>query len=261
VAGVTITVNKRISSNGLTGFGLETGNAAGLTLTADPTGVAGNVMRAYIHKDDALAGGSHRSEASVSGVLTAVGAMGWYWWETFIPANWIVGGNEAIIWQVHDTPDGGDPVRAPPLAMTVVGDVLRLDSAAAVSGVDDNQVKRLGIWSEPLAKQLGKWVRWDLQVMWNYTSGGAMNLWRNRRKVYVDTAAKNCFNDVLGLYAKFGVYVPAGLAAAIPDREVYHRGLIVGDNAYSTFNGFSAASGSSATELETVMAVGVAVGT
>jgi len=249
---MTITKAGRIASNGLTGYGQETGNAAGLTLVSDPTGVAGNVLKAYLHKDDALAGGSHRSEVSTSGITVAVGAQGWYWWETYIPADWTVGGNEAVIWQVHDTADGGDPARSPPLFCQVEGSSVTLNSVAAVSGVDDNQVKRLGIWSQPLTRQLGRWVSWVARVTWNYTSGGALTVWKDRRKIFSEAAYKNCFNDVAGLYPKFGVYVPVGLDSAIPSRTVYHRGMVTGDNAYATFDAFMAAAGSTDTELEMV---------
>lgn len=249
---MTITKAGRIASNGLTGYGQETGNASGLTLVADPTGAAGGVLKAYLHKDDALAGGSHRSEVSTSGILVAVGAQGWYWWETYIPGDWVAGGNEATLWQVHDTADGGDPARSPPLFCQVEGDSITINSVAAVSAGDDNQVKRLGIWNQPLSKNVGRWVSWVVRATWNYTSGGALTVWKDRRMVFSESAYKNCFNDVAGLYPKFGVYVPVGLDSEISSRTVYHRGMVTGDNAYSTFDAFMAAAGSADTELESV---------
>lgn len=249
---MTITFSGRTAASGLTGYGLETGNAAGLTLVADPTGAAGNVLRAYLHKDDALAGGSHRSEASTSLILAPIGAVAWYWWETFIPADWTVSGNESVIWQVHDTADGGDPIRSPPLLCQLSNGFVNVDSAAAISGVSDNQVNRLGVWKEPLAKQVGRWVSWVVGVTWNYTSSGALTVWRDRRMVFSETGQKNCFNDVAGLFPKFGVYVPNGLSVAIPSRTVYHRGMVTGDAAYSTLNQFMSAAGAGVTELESV---------
>ena len=249
---MTITFAGRIASNGLTGYGQETGNVAGLSVVADPAGVAGNVLLSYLHMDDALAGGSHRSEVSTSLIKVAVGAQAWYWFETWIPADWTAGGNEAIIWQVHDSADGGDPARSPPLFCQVEGDLITLNSVAAVSGVDDSQVKRLGVWSETLTNQLGRWVSWVVLATWNYTSGGALTVWKDRRKIFTEAAYKNCFNDVAGLYPKFGIYVPVGLDSEIPSRTVYHRGMVTGDNAYATFNAFMSAAGSTDTELEMV---------
>ena len=78
---MTITFAGRIASNGLTGYGQETGNVAGLSVVADPAGVAGNVLLSYLHMDDALAGGSHRSEVSTSLIRAAVGSQAWYWFE------------------------------------------------------------------------------------------------------------------------------------------------------------------------------------
>lgn len=254
---MTITIAKRTATNGLAGYDLETGNRSGLTLVTDPAGESGEVLRSYLHGDDALSGGSHRSELSVPAVTAPIGAVAWYWFETYIPSDWVAGGNEAIYWQVHDTPDGGDAVRVPPLAMTIVDDLVRLDSAAATSAGDDTQVKRIGIWSEALHKHVGRWVSWVVMATWNYTSSGALKVWRDRRLVFVETGQKNCFNDVAGLYPKLGVYVPSGLDSEIPSRTIYHRGLVVGDNAYSTFDGFMAAAGSSDRERETLAAASV----
>lgn len=249
---MTITFAGRIASNGLTGYGQETGNVAGLSVVADPAGVAGNVLLSYLHMDDALAGGSHRSEVSTSLIRAAVGSQAWYWFETYIPADWVVGGNQAVIWQVHDTADGGDAARQPPLLCQVDEAYLTIDSTAATSAGDDTQVKRLAIWKEPLAGQVGRWVSWVIKVTWNYNSSGALTVWRDRRKVFTESGYKNCFNDVAGLYPKFGVYVPVGLDSAIPSRTVYHRGMVTGDNAYATFDAFMAAAGSTDTELEMV---------
>lgn len=250
---MTILFSARFASSGLETYYQEAGHAQGLRLVADPDGVPGDVLCANIFTPGGAA--LNRSEISQTVSTTiAVGSEGWYWWETFIPADWVVGGNQAVIWQVHDSPDGGDPPasRQPPLLCQIQGDEVNLDSCAAISPVDDNQVKRLAIWREPLVNQKGRWVSWVLNITWNYTSAGAMTLWRDRRKVFSEAAQKNCYNDVVGVYPKFGIYVPDGLTGAIPSRTMYHRGLVVGDNSYNTFDEFMAAAGSSHTELEMV---------
>lgn len=247
---MTITFAGRIASNGLTGYGQETGNASGLTLTADPAGAAGNVLRAYLHEDDPLAGGSHRSEVSTYSIRAAIGSRAWYWFETFIPDDWVPDAKLATIWQIHDIPDGGDPARNPPFECLVNGSVIEFATAAATSDVDDTSVERPEIWKMPLVT--GRWIQWVLRADWNYTTGGALRIWRDRRMVYNENGFRNCYNDALGLYPKLGVYVPLGLSAATPSRTVYHKGVVTGDNAYSTFDAFMAAAGSTDTELESV---------
>lgn len=245
-----ITFTGKIASTGLAGYQQETGNPAGLTVVADPLGTAGNVLRAHMALGDSLAGGSYRSELNIDPIRTPVGGVAWYWWRTYLPTDWIVGGNPVYIWQVHDTPDGGDPNRRPPLEAHVEGDRLWIISSAAISGVNDNQVNRF-VWSMPLAEALGVWTDWVVGVTWNYTSAGALTVWRNRRRVFTETGQKNCFNDVNGLYPKLGVYTPLGLSAGIPSRTVWHQGLVVGDSAYSTYTAFAAAAGIPS-ELEAV---------
>lgn len=245
-----ITFTGRIASTGLSGFQQETGNAAGLTLVPDPAGGGGNVLRAYMALGDAIAGGSHRSELNIDPIRAAVGSTAWYWWRTYLPTDWQVGGNPVCIWQVHDTPDGGDPVRRPPIECDVEGDELVIWSTAAVSGVNDNQVNRV-VWQAPLSQHLGRWVDWVVGVTWDYTSAGALSIWRDERRIFTETGQKNCFNDVNGLYPKLGVYTPLGLSSAISSRTVYHQGLIVGDGAYSSYAAFASAAGIPS-ELESV---------
>lgn len=238
---MTITFAGRVGSTGLTGYQQETGNAAGLTLVADPLGAAGNVLRAHMALGDTLAGGSYRSEVNIDPVRAAVGSTAWYWWRTYLPPDWIVGGNPVCIWQVHDTPDGGDPSRRPPLEADVEGSDLVIWSSAAISAGNDAQVNR-AVWRAPLSQHLGRWTDWVAGVTWSYTSG-ALSIWRDRRRVYVESGAKNCYNDVGGLFPKLGVYCPLGLSAGIPTRTVWHQGLVVGDGAYASYDAFATAAG------------------
>lgn len=247
---MTITFTGRIASTGLTGYQQETGNAAGLTVVADPLGQAGNVLRAYLAFGDPKAGGSHRSELNIDPIRTAVGGTAWYWWRSYLPSDWQVGGNPTVIWQVHDTPDGGDPVRRPPIECDVEGNELVIWSSAAISAGNDAQVNR-AIWRAPLAPHLGVWTDWVVGVTWNYTTSGALSIWRNRRRIFVESGQPNCYNDVNGLYPKLGVYTPLDLSPEIPSRTVYHQGLIVGDSAYSTYAAFATAAGLPS-ELEAV---------
>lgn len=234
----------------------ETGNASGFQLVADPLGVKGTVLKTTLAYGDALAGGSHRTEVSIytEDAGSVVGATRWYKFSTLLPANWQVGGNAATFFQVHDTPDGGDPVRRPPVEMWIEGDgLLYANVNRPVSSVNDAAQQVMVI--NGAGPSFGTWCDWVIQVQWQWQAIGFFRLWKNRRKILELPNFATCYQDIGRNYPKFGMYVPLDLSAAIPTRVAYHTGIVVGDNAYSTFNSFMAATGSSVTELEMVTPV------
>lgn len=236
----------------------ETGNASGFQLVDDPLGIKGTVLKTTLEYGDALAGGSHRTEISVytedSG--SVVGATRWYKFSTLLPSTWQTGGNWATFFQVHDTPDGGDPARHPPVEWTIHEDgLLYIGVNHPVSSVNDNQV--LVDVAAGISPRFGQWDDWVIQVVWQWQATGLFRVWRNRRKILELPNFATCYQDVGRNYPKFGMYVPLDLSTVISSRVAYHTGIVIGDNAYSTFNGFMAATGSSVTELEMVTSVKV----
>lgn len=252
---MAITFAGRTATNGLTGLGLETGNPAGLTLVADPVGAPGQVLRAHMALGDAQAGGSYRSEASTYSIRAPIGQVAWYWFETYVSDDWIRGGKPACIWQMHDLADGGDNAnRHSPFECFIAGTEFVMESTAATGDADDTPVERYGIWRCPLITN--RWVSWVVKADWRYQTTGSLTIWKDRRRVYAESGVRTCYNDVQGLFPKFGVYVPEQLSADVPSRTVYHRGMVTGDNAYGSFDAFMAAAGTSQTELEPVMCRG-----
>lgn len=239
----------------------ETGNAAGFALVADPLGVKGTVLKTTLAYGDSLAGGSHRTEVSIytEDAGSVIGATRWYRFATMLPVDWQIGGNWATYFQIHDTPDGGDPARHPPVEWTIHEDgLLYIGVNHPVSGANDDDV--LVDVAAGIDARFGKWDDWVIQVVWQWQATGLFRVWRNRRKILELPNFATCYQDVGRNYPKFGIYVPYDLAEAIPRRVVYHTGVVIGDSAYSTYDEFIGASGGGDAELEMVMpgAVGIA---
>jgi len=240
---------------------LETGNAQGLTVVDDPLNPGRNVLRALMELGDAPASGAGgwRSELSIGQQeeTSIVGTTRWYRWGSYIP-EWQSGGNNAIIFQIHDRPDGGDPDRVPPIywRMDAQGRMSLLVSGPVSAG-DDNDVTVTVI--DAADAGIGQWNDWVFRVVYEWDGTGAFDAWLNRRKVISLSNVATCYQDVESNYAKCGVYVPAGLSGDVPSRTVYHRGITVADGASTTFDQFMAECGSTDTELEGFVTSGVSL--
>lgn len=230
------------------------------TLVQDPLGIKGQVVRSELFSTDGAAitvlADSRRSELAQIGVLQVVGSTYMVKLSTLIQSPWVEddGSCPTTIFQIHDTADGGDPSRGPPLEMAVEGDRLVLTSRSSITGGTDasGQVLR-ELYHWPLADILDEWQDWVLQITWQHTSGGAIKLWRNRRVEFQESTGKNCYNDAAGNFTAHGVYCPVGWpAAGVSSRIAYTTGMVIGDAA-ETFLSFTGAA-----ELERVMPVRMA---
>lgn len=236
---------------------LETGNAAGLTEVPDPLDSSRMVLRAYMTSADPQApgAGSYRSELSIGQQeeTSVVGTTRWYRWGCMIP-EWATGGNNAIIFQIHDRPDVGDPDRVPPIYWRIDGQArMSLIVSGPVSAGDDNDVSVTVIDADdPL---IGEWNDWVFRVVYEWDGTGELDVWRNRRQVLRLRNIATCYQDVDSNYAKCGVYIPSGAE----NKTVYHRGITVADGTSTTFDEFMAECTSSDTELEGFVTRGVSL--
>ena len=122
--------------------------------------------------------------------------------------------------QWHGSPDFnlGETWRNPPL-------VLEIDSGSAGTGknyfirhrADSKKVtgssgpyeinKRYEIGS--IDEDLGRWVTWVFNVKWSYMNGGFVRVYKDRKDILKIENEKNTYNDKVGPYWKFGVYIPS----------------------------------------------------
>lgn len=231
------------------------------TLVADPLGIKGQVIRSELLQGDGVAiaslPASRRSELTQTGVLQSAGNTYWMRLDTLIQSPWLLDTafTPMTFWQVHDTPDGGDPGRGPPLEFTIDGNRWYIVSRSAIVGGTDSsgQVLRELI-SGTLSGLLNAWQSWVVRITWAHTSGGSMTIWRNRRRIVEDIGPKNCFNDVAGNFSAHGTYCPVNWpSTTVAGRTTFNTGMVIGD-ASETFLSFTGAA-----ELERVMAIRMAV--
>lgn len=231
------------------------------TLVADPLGVKGQVIRSEMLAGDRAAIASlptsRRSEVSQATVLQTQGNTYWIGIDTLIQSPWVPddGTCPCTLWQIHDMPDGGDPGRGPPLEFVIDGETWLIESRSAITGGTDasGQVLRKLVGG-PLSGILDVWQSLVMRVTWAHTSGGAMTIWRNGRRIFEESGPKNHFNDAMGNFIATGVYCPVFWPRpGIDSRVAFTTGMRIGDNA-ETFSSFTGSP-----ELEQVAPVRLAV--
>lgn len=231
------------------------------TLVPDPLGIKGQVIRSELLATDRAAISSlptsRRSELSQTAVLQNQGSTYWIGIDTLIQSPWVQddGTCPCTLWQIHDTPDGGDPPRGPPFEFAIDRDRWLIESRSAVTGGTDSSGQVLReLVSGPLSGILNAWQSWVLRVTWAHTTGGAMTIWRNGRRIFEESGPKNHFNDALGNFVATGVYCPVFWPpAGVTSRVAYTTGMRIGDNA-ETFASFTGSP-----ELERVTPVRLAL--
>lgn len=226
-------------------------------LVDDPAGSGETVVQTTVYESDTLAALGRRAELWYQG--PDVGQTVWWWWATYLPADWPDASVDFCTFQFHDTPDVGDLAR-PPTMLGWIDYFGRFqlwnayDTNATTSPAKTSFDRQLLAWKQPK----GQWIEWVMQVTWSATIGsGSLALWRDRRKVYNETDHINTYNDTEGPHWKQGVYNYFS-KSGWTSRTQYGKGLVVGDT-YTTFDEFAAARGSSDTELEGFVTRGVSL--
>lgn len=146
------------------------------------------------------------------------------------PASWQPSPQRVLVTQWHGTNDFFvlEPGRFPPLELAIEGDrwvVLKAWDARRRSknvGGGNTQGRQV-IGSVPFSP--GKEVDWRFDVRWSTGSDGHVRAYKDGLLV-VDDKGPNAFNDFVGPYMKFGVYVPQWKAHPdhrIGERQAYFR--------------------------------------
>lgn len=160
-----------------------------------------------------------------------------------------------VLMQLHDQADTGEPYVDPPLWILDDGrGYWNFDNSYDVNAVssDATKVERTLV---KIPQVLNQWEEFVVYMKPSWTSGD-LTVWHNGRKVFRETGVPNCFNHLPARGGSFnsiqyGVY--GGKTSQVTDRAAYHKGFQIGDEAYTTFNQFMAACGSSIVELDPYM--------
>lgn len=245
-----------------------------IDLVADPVDATKTVIRCQYAASDIVAGVKSellpRTPTAADPITDWAGqaaARRWYRF-AFLVTDWPeeprVPPNPqlAVLWQLHDQADSTpDVYDDPPLWLRDDGlgywvlrntyDVNAVTTLGTIVKRDLIRFKReINVWNEIVIYMKPSWTSGDLKI------------WRNRRLIFTETGTPNCFNHQAangGSYnfIEYGVY--GGKTGQVTPRTAYHKGIQVGDEAYTTFDQFLAACGSSDTELESFMTTGVSI--
>lgn len=159
-----------------------------------------------------------------------------------------------VLWQLHDQKDNDPDVYVePPLWWIDDGvggwQLYNTVCPSAVTTTSPVNYTRRVITRIP--KVMGQWEDIVIYMAPSWTTSGALKVWRNGNLIFNETGVANCINHqpINGgsfNFIEYGVY--GGKTSQVTNRTAYHLGMQIGDEAYTTFNQFMSAVGSSVTE-------------
>lgn len=160
------------------------------------------------------------------------------------------GQQPAVVWQLHDQADSGDTYWEPPLWLEddARGGWILWNTA------DPAPITTVARVHRPLyrfKRTIGKWEHFVIFMRPSWTSGD-LKVWHDHRPVFQETGVPNCLNHDPARgggynFLQYGIY--GGKTGQLRDRSVLHMGCQIGDEAYTTYDAFMAACGSSSREL------------
>lgn len=196
LAGVT-----QLQANGTidTGDNLPNGIDGRLFITADPLRERGNVLRATLYESDALTASGRRSEIRAGNDARQ---QYWYTWDCLLTdAAWLTT-DDFVVMQIHDSPDGGDPARAPNFLLVVEAGEFRVMVPSATLPTEATTLKTVA--SFPVT--LGRWMRFTLNIDWQISGIGLRRFWANGVQILNQNQVATTYDDVSGPYVKLGPY-------------------------------------------------------
>ena len=197
-----------------------------------PNGIAGSleiingVMVSTIRDTDPETASGIRAEIQAP---PEANAERWYYWEMMVPTSFD-DAQEFTLMQIHDTPDGGDPNRAPNFVLTVQLGQLRVVLPSAVLPAENNTGKT--IYGVDLIK--GKWYKCCLHVDWQPNATGFRELFIDGVPVIRQMNTPTHYVDVVGPYFKLGVYNHRHVAS-FGVRTAYYKNVVIrsGNDGYN----------------------------
>lgn len=191
----------QLQANGTidTGSNLPSGIDGRLFITADPARERGNVLQATLYETDSLTASGRRSEIRAGNDARQ---QYWYTWDClFTEAAWLTT-SDFVVMQIHDSPDGGDPARAPNFLLAVNAGELRVMVPTATLPAEATTLRTVA--SFPIT--LGKWMRLTFNVDWQISGTGLRRFWANGVQILNQNQVATTYDDVSGPYFKLGPY-------------------------------------------------------
>lgn len=267
-----------MNSRGVLGVSPVVQVPGNLDLVADPLGSGGTVARmAFVRNDPQFVDASLRHmllpiTPTAADPITDWGggsatSRRWYRF-AFMHAPWVeevqtlTSSTLLVVFQIHDQADTGDTYVEPPLWLKDDG----FGGWELWNYSDPNAVTSIGTRAARLLCRIKKrpwtWFEFVVYAKWSWTSGD-LRVWLNGNRIFQETGIANCFNHLPARggsynYLEYGAY--GGKTTQKRDREVWHKGVQIGDEAYSTFDDFMIACGSPIRETRSFQVRGVVGG-
>lgn len=154
----------------------------------------------------------------------------------------------AVIWQLHEKSDTtpADTAIEPPIWMIDDGFgnwSLRNHYATATQTTINNCTRRELI---RIPRRLNVWEEFTIYIKESWTAG-EITIWHNNNRIFEEINQPNCFNNDPSRggsfnFIEYGVY--GAKAGQVKKRTIYHKGTQIGDEAYTTYDQFMIACGS-----------------
>lgn len=182
----------------------------------DALTIVNGSMRSYIRDTDPLTFFGQRSEITLP---VEPNAERWYTWEMFVPADF-EDAVEINLQQIHDTPDGGDPAKAPNFVLVTKSGALYVVVPSAQLPTESAGSKSFFVGR--LVKN--KWVRYCLHINYQTNMSGMREFFIDSIPVFRQFTVPTHYVDAVGPYFKLGLYNHQHVAG-FGSRTAYYRRL------------------------------------
>jgi hypothetical protein len=197
-----------------------------MEVVKDLPGAHGPALRFEVRNTDSLVRGSFRAEGRLR--PNHLHSEFWYQARILVPADWKPSATPVVAMQWHNTRDFflGEVGAIPPLALDIVGSQWRVIRAWDRRWISPETPPRVEGHQLAATAPLepGKWSEWTFHVRWSPNSDGFLRVWKDGQ-LLVEIEGPIGYQDLIGPYLKFGVYVPGwkdiGLEKDVTTRVLY----------------------------------------
>ncbi len=191
----------------------------------------------YLHRKQGDEATLKRTEMSFSPTFTPVplAATCWIACSMRIPAAWAAAsaGDETMVFQVHETPDGGDDTQPAPIGMLVKGTGMLAWVRSNPNAVTlEAATTYTQVWSEA-TYPTDQWQHWvfKLRSHWDSAQAPRFEAWRalgdsGALVKLIDYGGPNSYNNTSRDYAKHGLYYyDDEWSGGLTSRTMHSKGL------------------------------------
>ncbi|MDJ0593522.1 MAG: polysaccharide lyase [Pleurocapsa sp. MO_226.B13] len=172
---------------------------------------SGQSLQVNLLKEDKDVHGSRRSEVRLDHKISEfeIGDEAWIGFSVLVPENYQNDDSFEIIFQMHSYPDThlGEDWRSPPLNLSINNGDFKISHQYDTKAVTTNNTPEERFEHNLGALETGVWTDFTLHFDYQLNDNGLIELYQNGQLAY-SYEGKVGYNDVGGMFAKFGIYKP-----------------------------------------------------